>query len=77
MINVSWIVDYEAGDLDHDEIVDGFQKMIDDGSVWQLQGSYGHTATHLIEAGLCTPQQQTRDQQRRDARVRNYNREDG
>jgi len=53
MISVDWIMDYEAGELDHGEIVDGFQTMIDDGSVWQLQGSYGRMARDLLEAGLC------------------------
>lgn len=54
MIDVSWIMDYEAGELEPDEIVEGFQKMIDDGSVWSLQGSYGRMAARLIEEGLCT-----------------------
>ena len=30
-----------------------FQEMIDDGSVWKLQGSYGRMATALIEDGHC------------------------
>ena len=54
MIDVSWIMAYEAGELESDEIVAGFQKLIDDGSVWQLQGSYGRMAVTLIEGGLCT-----------------------
>lgn len=53
MIAVSWIMDYEAGELDHEQIVAGFQTMIDDGTVWQLQGSYGRMACDLIAAGLC------------------------
>ncbi len=57
MISVNWIVEYEAGELDHQEVVDGFQAMIDDGSVWQLQGSYEQMAHELIDRGYCTRQQ--------------------
>lgn len=53
MIAVSWIMNYEAGELDHDEIVEGFQKMIDDGCLWRLQGSYGRMAARLIDYGYC------------------------
>jgi hypothetical protein len=31
-----------------------FQEMINDGSVWELQGAYGRTAVYLIEQGICT-----------------------
>ena len=54
MIDVDWIIRFEADELEPDEIYAGFQRMIDDGTVWDLQGSYGHTAVALIEAGLCT-----------------------
>jgi len=30
-----------------------FQEMINDGTVWQLQGSYGRTAQALIAGGIC------------------------
>lgn len=49
---VDFIMDYEAGALDDDGIIDGFQHLLDSGLVWQLQGSYGRTATALLEAGL-------------------------
>lgn len=48
------IIAYENGELDEDEIVELFQSMIDDASVWALQGSYGRMAMQLIEEGLCT-----------------------
>lgn len=51
---VSFIMDYEAGELDEDATIEGFQHLIDSGTVWSLQGSYGRTAAALIEAGYCT-----------------------
>jgi hypothetical protein len=51
---VSFIMAYEGGTLANDEIVAGFQTLIDSGVVWQLQGSYGRMAQSLIDNGLCT-----------------------
>jgi len=50
---VGFIMDYESGQLDEDAVINGFQHLIDDGSAWTLQGSYGRMAKSLIEAGLC------------------------
>jgi hypothetical protein len=51
---VSFIMDLESGQItDEDEIITGFQNLIDFGIVWELQGSYGRTARTLIDAGLC------------------------
>lgn len=44
---------YEAGELDEDTIVAGFQHLIDSGLAWSLQGHYGRTASALIDAGRC------------------------
>jgi hypothetical protein len=49
----SMIIDYEYGLLDQDDTIMLFQKLIDTGVAWQLQGSYGRTAAALIEAGYC------------------------
>ena len=35
--------------------IEAFQFLINNGSVWTLQGFYGRTAARLIEAGHCTP----------------------
>ena len=48
-----FIMAYENGQLNENAIVEGFQKMIDDGSIWKLQGHYGRTAKALIENELC------------------------
>ena len=52
---VGFVMDYEAGTLNDDDVVSGFQHMIDSGTVWALQGSYGRMAARLIDAGLCHP----------------------
>lgn len=52
MNDLDFIMAYEQGDLSDEETLEGFQKLIDSGLVWQLQGHYGRTAQALIEAGL-------------------------
>ena len=60
MIDVSKIIAYEGGEMDYDEIISMFQEMIDDGSVWQLQGTYGRMAHDLIRGGVCTASAEAR-----------------
>lgn len=51
---VGFIMDYESGNLESgQDMIDGFQELINSGLAWQLQGSYGRTARSLIEQGLC------------------------
>lgn len=51
---LAFIMDYEGGEIDDEEtIVAGFQALIDSGTVWGLQGTYGRTAARLIQAGYC------------------------
>lgn len=47
------IIRYEDGTLDEEGVRQLFQQLIDTGTAWQLQGSYGRTAVQLIEAGVC------------------------
>ena len=47
------MISYECGTLCDTEAIKLFQELIDSGLVWKLQGHYGRTATHLVEAGIC------------------------
>ncbi len=51
--HLDFIMAFEGGELTDEQLIHGFQAMIDDGTVWQLQGMYGRTANALIEQGLC------------------------
>lgn len=53
---VGFIMRYEDGELEsEEELAEGFQHLIDSGTVWQLQGAYGRMAVALIESGICHP----------------------
>ena len=45
------IIDFECGHLDEAEILQLFAELIKNGMAWTLQGSYGRTASALIDAG--------------------------
>ncbi len=47
------MISWEQGELDHDDTVNLFQRLIDSGMAWKLQGCYGRTAMALIKAGEC------------------------
>jgi hypothetical protein len=55
MTMIDKIIAYEEGTLDEDETIALFQTLIDTGTAWTLQGSYGRMAASLIEAGQCRP----------------------
>ena len=51
---IDLIIRYETGSMDTtDEIISFFQRIIDTGLVWNLQGHYSRTAKALIEQGYC------------------------
>jgi hypothetical protein len=54
MSTIDFIIAYEDGEIhDFDEVVAGFQELINSGMAWQLQGHYGRTAQAMIDEGLC------------------------
>lgn len=55
MSDVDDIIAFESGEMDQEAVIAFFQRIVDSGVVWQLQGSYGRTARALIEAGDVTP----------------------
>ena len=51
--SLDFIMAYEDGQLDDEQVVEGFQFLIDSGLAWSLQGSYGRTAVALMQGGHC------------------------
>jgi hypothetical protein len=52
------LIRYENDEMTNEEEVVFFQKLIDTGMAWTLQGHYGRIATALIKDGLCTDPRQ-------------------
>ena len=48
---VGAIMAYEQGDLDDEGTIELFQRLIDSGLVFRLQGHYGRTVMALIKGG--------------------------
>lgn len=46
---------FEDGKLDEEEVIILFQKLVDTGLAWELQGRYGRWANQLIQEGLVKP----------------------
>lgn len=57
---VAFITDYETNELDEEQILSGFQHLVDSGLAWQLQGHYGRMASALLEAGLIARHDESR-----------------
>jgi len=62
MDRVDYIMAFESGELSEKDIVKLFQDMVNDGSVWSLQSSYGRTAKALLNEGMINyPKKKTTD----------------
>ena len=44
---------WENRELDEEDTIELFQRLINTGEAWILQGMYGRTAKALIELGYC------------------------
>jgi hypothetical protein len=53
---VGYIMEYEAGSLRGDKVLELFANLIKSGQAWSLQGSYGRMAQNLIERGYLNAQ---------------------
>jgi hypothetical protein len=49
------MIEWEEGQLTEEETIALFQRLVDSGLVWSLQGMYGRQAQALINVGLVTP----------------------
>lgn len=50
--NLDFIIRYESGYItSKDELIEGFQRLVDSGLIWELQGMYQRKAMELISAG--------------------------
>ena len=51
--HVDFIIRYESGMCESDqEMIDGFQDLLDKGILFNLQGHYGRVGSKLLEMGL-------------------------
>lgn len=52
--HLDFIMDFEGGQIESaDRIVEGVQAMIDDGTIYHLQGSWQRLAAQLVADGQC------------------------
>lgn len=61
MTDIDAIIAYENGELPEDETIALFQRLVDSGRAWSLQGHYGRTAAALIDAGYVSVRSSVRE----------------
>lgn len=49
------ILRFEGGEMPQEELLPFFQELVNTGMAWKLQGSYGRTASELLQAGYIHP----------------------
>ena len=54
MPSVDDIIAWESGEMDEEAEAAFFQKLVDSGMAWRLQGMYGRRAQALIDSGVIT-----------------------
>lgn len=50
-VTVDELVSWESNELSHEQELDLFQRLVNSGLAWQLQGTYGRYARYLIDTG--------------------------
>lgn len=45
---------YDEDTITEETVIDAWQMLINTGTCWTLQGSFGRMAAHLIAEGICT-----------------------
>lgn len=53
--DISAMIAWEEGTLSDEDTITLFQRLIDSGLAWKLQGCYGRQAMAMLEAGVCMP----------------------
>ena len=51
---VDFIMDFECGEMTQDRMIAGFQKMLESGVLFKMQGFYSRRGKALLDAGLIT-----------------------
>lgn len=54
-VPLNLLIDFENGDLDPELVAPLFQRLVNTGIAWSLQGTYGRAAVELLEQGLISP----------------------
>lgn len=52
MVNVNDVIAWEEGQMDEEQERKFFQKLVNSGDAWRLQGMYGRRAQDLLDAGV-------------------------
>ena len=50
--NIWDVEDPESAGMSEKDLIDMWQHLVNTGQAWRLQGSYGRTASSLLEAGI-------------------------
>jgi hypothetical protein len=54
MKTTDFVIAFESGECTEEEVIEGFQLLLNEGILFQLQGSYGRAGIELLKAGLIT-----------------------
>jgi hypothetical protein len=52
---VSDLMAYENGEMEYEDVITLFQNLLDTGTIYHLQGSYGHQMQRFLNSGEVRP----------------------